>query len=82
MSRHYVYILISEQFPRKYYVGITHDLEQRLTEHNQLKCAYSKRYAPWRLETYIAFSNETLANKFEKYLKQGSGHAFLKKHLI
>lgn len=82
VAKHCVYILISINHPDKYYIGSTKDVAKRLSEHNQLKCVYSRRYAPWRLETYLVFYNEELAGKFEKYLKHGSGHAFLKKHLI
>ena len=34
-----------------------------------------------RLTTYLAFSDETKAVAFERYLKQGSGHAFANKRL-
>jgi predicted GIY-YIG superfamily endonuclease len=77
-----VYILKSDRDPRKTYVGITRDLENRLKEHNDGKSGYSKRYAPWHIETYITFVNDSLAESFEKYLKVGSGQAFLTKHLI
>lgn len=79
---HIVYILISEKDPNRYYIGITQDLQKRLKKHNAFENYYSKRYAPWKLETYITFNNKDLAEKFEKYLKIGSGQAFLKKHLI
>jgi len=79
---HIVYILISTKDLSKYYIGITQDLEERLKEHNGSRCGYSKKYAPWKLETYIVFRNKSLAEKLEKYLKAGSGHAFLKKRLI
>lgn len=78
----YVYLLISERNPNKVYIGRTSDLEKRLAEHNRGEASYSKTYAPWRLETYVAFSNEKLAETFEKYLKAGSGHAFMKKRLL
>ncbi len=61
---------------------MTGDLQRRLREHNIQKVGYSKRYAPWDLETYITFKNKELAEKFEKYLKVGSGEAFLRKRLI
>ena len=77
-----VYIIKSIKYPSKHYVGITQDLKNRLKNHNRSQSAYSKRYAPWELETYIVFKNKILAEKFEKYLKEGSGHAFLKKRLI
>ena len=79
---HIVYILISIKDTNRYYIGITDNLERRLGEHNRSQSGYSKRYAPWRVETSIAFRNEQLARDFEKYLKVGSGNAFLKKRLI
>jgi putative endonuclease len=79
---HYVYILISKSDPSKIYIGITKDINQRLDEHNQKQSAYSKRYAPWKLETFISFQDKKLANAFERYLKSGSGFSFLKRHLL
>ena len=77
-----VYILISLKDPNRYYIGLTQDLQNRLKEHNTSEGGYSKRYAPWKVETHITFNNRDLAEKFEKYLKVGSGQAFLKKRLI
>lgn len=77
-----VYILTSLKNPSKTYIGITHNLENRLHQHNNPSNGYSKRFAPWKLETYIKFHNDHLAYKFEKYLKSGSGQAFLKKHFL
>ena len=79
---HYVYILASVPHPAKYYIGRTSNLALRLEHHNAGISGYSKPYAPWRIETYVAFTNEQLATSFERYLKAGSGHAFLKKHLL
>jgi putative endonuclease len=79
---HFVYILVSENSPGKIYIGVTVDLEKRLDRHNTFQSSYSKHYALWRLESYVAFSNQKQAHAFERYLKQGSGFAFLKKHLI
>ena len=79
---HCVYILASLKDPTKAYIGITADVERRLLEHNQGKATYSKRYAPWELRTSIAFADERRALEFEKYLKSGSGHAFMKKRLL
>ena len=77
-----VYILISQKDPNRYYIGLTDNLEKRLKRHNSSQSYYSKRYAPWQTEAYVAFNNRKLAEKFERYLKSGSGHAFLKKRLI
>jgi len=79
---HIVYILTSKKYPARCYIGLTQDLEKRLADHNNGTEIYSKRYAPWQLETYITFRNRKQAENFEYYLKSGSGFAFLKKRLI
>ncbi|MBL7130624.1 MAG: GIY-YIG nuclease family protein [Candidatus Omnitrophica bacterium] len=77
-----VYIIKSLKNSSKNYVGITQNLTKRIKEHNSNESGYTKRYAPWEIETYITFKNKLLAERFEKYLKAGSGQAFLKKRLI
>jgi len=77
-----VYILISKKYPTRYYIGITQDLSRRVKEHNNGDSEYSKKYAPWHLETFITLSSKRKAQELERYLKSGSGFAFLKKRLI
>ncbi len=77
----YVYLLQSELFDEQRYVGVTSDLKQRLAEHNAGKSSHTSKYAPWKIVTYIAFSDEQKAETFERYLKSGSGHAFARKRL-
>ena len=43
---------------------------------------YTKRHAPWEIESYLAFSEGKDAKRFEVYLKSNSGKAFMKKRLI
>jgi putative endonuclease len=74
----YVYILESLD-SEHFYVGITEDLRARLAKHNAGEVPHTSKYGPWRLRTYIAFSDEKCA-RAEKYLKSGSGRAFAKKH--
>ena len=76
----YVYILESFDFLH-FYVGITDDLRARLKKHNAGEVPHTSKYGPWRLKTYVAFSNERQAVAFEKYLKSASGRAFAKKRL-
>jgi len=40
----------------------------------------TKARLPINLDFYVAFGNKTKAFNFEKYLKFGSGRAFIKKH--
>ena len=79
---HIVYILRSLKTSDRIYIGYTTDLERRLREHNRSESEYTKRFAPWQVETYIAFQDVTRAKQFETYLKSGSGHAFLRKRLV
>jgi putative endonuclease len=76
----YVYILESLD-SQHFYVGITDDLRARLAKHNASEVPHTSKYGPWRIRTYVAFSDEHLAIAFEKYLKSGSGRAFAKKRL-
>jgi putative endonuclease len=77
----YVYILQSEIDGERFYRGLTGDLRERLKIHNAGRIRHSSKWKPWRLKTYIAFSDRTRAVQFERYLKSASGRAFTKKHL-
>ncbi|MFM9843783.1 MAG: hypothetical protein ACKVOI_12510 [Dongiaceae bacterium] len=48
-------------------------------DHNAGKSRHTARSKPWRLATYVAFSERAKAHSFEPYLKSGSGPAFAKK---
>jgi predicted GIY-YIG superfamily endonuclease len=76
----YTYILRSINEPDRHYIGHAADLKARLQEHNAGKCRHSSKHAPWELQCYFAFRTEALAQRFEKYLKTGSGRAFAKRH--
>jgi predicted GIY-YIG superfamily endonuclease len=77
----YVYLLESVAFPGQVYIGHTNDLRTRLADHNAGKSPHTAKYKPWRLVTYIAFSDEAKAIAFERYLKTASGRAFANKRL-
>jgi predicted GIY-YIG superfamily endonuclease len=76
----YVYILESHD-SEHFYLGLTDDVPARLAKHNAGEVSHTSKYRPWRLKTYVAFSDERQAIAFEKYLKSGSGRAFAKKRL-
>jgi predicted GIY-YIG superfamily endonuclease len=75
-----VYLLQSLRDPTKRYVGITDDLERRLTDHNAGKSPHTAKHTPWKVVVAIHFEDEGKAEAFERYLKNGSGHAFAKRH--
>lgn len=76
----YTYILQSLSKPSQRYVGHTEDLRQRVAEHNAGKCPHTSKFLPWKLKVYIAFESIEQAQRFEKYLKSGSGRAFANRH--
>ena len=67
--------------PKRFYTDRTVDLRERLTRHNSGKVPHTAKWRPWRIKTYIAFSDAVRALEFERYLKSSSGRAFLKKRL-
>ena len=77
----YVYLLQSDVAGGQRYVGVTSNLKQRLAHHNAGNSSHTSKYLPWKLVTYVAFSDKRKAELFERYLKSGSGHAFAKKRL-
>jgi predicted GIY-YIG superfamily endonuclease len=64
-----------------FYKGITSDLKDRLSMHNSGAVTHTAKYRPWRIKTYLAFTDEGRASAFERYLKSGSGRAFAKARL-
>lgn len=78
---HYVYLLESLSIEGERYIGVTSDLKKRLGDHNGGRSVHTAKYRPWKITTYIAFSDRGKAEAFERYLKSGSGHAFAKKRL-
>ncbi len=76
----YAYILICSD--RKPYVGCTQDLKDRVGRHSKGLVPATVDRLPVELICYFAFNDKYAAFNFEKYLKSGSGRAFMKKHLI
>lgn len=77
---HYVYIIQSE-IDGSYYSGYSRDPKQRIIDHNYGKNKSTIARKPWKLVTYLAFSDKKKALDFESYLKTGSGIAFAVKRL-
>jgi putative endonuclease len=77
----YVYILQSLANTEHFYTGITGELKARLSLHNSGAVTHTAKYRPWRIKSYVAFTDEDRAFAFENYLKSASGRAFAKKRL-
>jgi putative endonuclease len=76
----YVYILESLD-SEHFYVGIADDVHARAAKHNAGEVPHTSNFGPWHLKTYVAFTDESQAFAFERYLQSASGRAFAKKRL-
>ncbi len=73
----FVYAIQSIQ--RNYiYVGLTSDLEKRISQHNNGKERTTRPYRPFILIHHEMFGTRLEARKREIYLKSGCGKDFLK----
>jgi len=77
---YYVYLL--KCVDGKTYIGCTDNLKDRKNRHDKDQILATKNRLPVTLDAYFAFKDKYKAFEFEKYLKSGSGRAFLKRHLI
>ena len=77
----YTYIL-RNYITNRYYIGFTPDLKNRLAKHKKGNVLSTKSNLNYRLEWYCAFKTKNQALEFERYLKTGSGIAFMKKRFF
>ena len=81
---YYVYVLLNQddESSRKFYVGVTDDIERRVAEHNKGLSNYTSKFGPWALVYYEAYLSTADASRREKQLKHhGKGLQELKKRL-
>jgi len=76
---YYIYILNCSD--NKPYTGCTQNLKERIERHQNGHVPATATRLPVKLISYTAISNKYRAFELEKYLKSGSGRAFIKKHL-
>lgn len=77
---YYVYILKCTN--GEYYKSCTSDLRTRYQRHNDGAVPATASNLPVELVFYRAFNDKYKAFNFEKYLKSGSGIAFMRKRFI
>ena len=71
--KRFVYIIQSIDLPTAYYVGLTSNVEARLTAHNAGLSPHTAANRPWRRLVVVEFDEEQPAVLFEKYLKDRLG---------
>ena len=64
------------------YIGCTQNIKERLARHRNGRAPTTSRILPVKLISCIIFSNKYVAYNFEKYLKSGSGRAFIERHFL
>lgn len=79
--KRFVYVLQS-QSSGSLCVGVTSDVQRRLAAHNGGRNRSTARQKPWEVVVTIEFRTEPEALRFERYLKTGSGWAFVRRRLI
>ncbi len=79
---HKVYVL-ENQNDKSWYIGQTDDLERRLKQHNDGRGGRTTKIknGPWKLIYAEAYCDKRDALGREKFLKGGSGRAYLKKQM-
>jgi putative endonuclease len=78
---YYVYVLESVKDDGRLYIGFTHDLRQRVQNHNRANNFSTKAYAPWRVIFYESYLSKDDALRREHYLKTNQGAKVLKRML-
>lgn len=77
-----MYYVYSLKCKDDYYIGCTDNIQDRINRHLKGQVPATADRLPISLEFYFAVENKYKAFEFEKYLKSGSGRAFINKHLI
>ena len=78
---YYTYIL-RNYITGRYYIGFSPNLKNWLQKHKSGKVLSTKSNLNYELEWYCAFKTQEMALSFERYLKTGSGIAFMKKRFF
>jgi predicted GIY-YIG superfamily endonuclease len=77
-----MYYVYSLKCKDGYYIGCTDNLKDRIKRHQAGQVPATTDRLPLELDFYVAIKDKYKAFAFEKYLKSGSGRAFIKKHLV
>lgn len=77
-----MYYVYSLKCKDGYYIGCTDDFRDRIDRHQKGRVPATIKRLPLELDFYIAIRDKYRAFELEKYLKSGSGRAFINKHLI
>ena len=77
-----MYYVYSLKCKSGFYVGCTEDIKDRFERHRKGQISATANRLPVELDFYFAVKDKYKAFEFEKYLKSGSGRAFINKHFL
>jgi len=75
---YYLYILQSQNDGR-FYVGVSNNVERRLSEHNSGLAKSTAPYKPWRLRHVEEFQDIKSAYQRERFIKKKHSRRIIKK---
>jgi putative endonuclease len=78
---YYVYILKSNK-DKKFYIGYTRDIKDRLIRHNEGRERSTKNRKPFILKYIRTFERKKEAMTYERYLKSLKSHKYLEKLIV
>ena len=58
MTKRFVYVLLNDENPPRYYTGATANVRERHAEHNAGGCTHTAKYRPWTIDVVIEFTDE------------------------
>ena len=77
-----MYYIYSLKCSGGYYVGCADNLKDRIERHQKGNVPATAKRLPVKIDFYLAINDKYKAFRFEKYLKSGSGRAFINKHFV
>lgn len=77
-----MYYVYSLKCKDGFYVGCTDNIDERFERHKNGHVPATANRLPVELDFYFAIEDKYKAFEFERYLKSGSGRAFIKKHYL
>jgi putative endonuclease len=72
----YTYVLFSESI-RKFYIGSTNDLSERINTHNKGLVSFTSRGTPWKTIWYTTFETRADAVRLENKIKKRGARRYL-----
>ena len=78
-EKRFVYVPKNAEQKPKFYIGLSSDVDGRLSDHNMGRCPHTASRRPWQLHVILKFSDES-APSLRALAEVRFGRAFAKRH--